>query len=338
MATIRLFRKKWQAIVRRKGYPSQSKSFDLRKDAEKWARQQERLFDTHQWVDYSEAERTTLHELICRYEEEVTATKRGANIEKYRLDLFKHSSLAKYSVASVSRQMIAQWRDERLKKVSSGTVLRELQVLSHIFTVAMKEWGMHLNSNPVNLIRKPQAGKARDKVLDDTQRNALIYACSQCKNPWVKPVVIFALETAARRGEILGLLWKDVDLKRRLAKLQETKSGTPRAVPLSPACCEMLNVLPRSIDGKVFPITIEALKQAYERAVNRAGIEDFTFHDLRHDALTRLAKMGFSVLELRAISGHTTTTMLQRYVTIDAHHLVHKFIDLKAKINCDMLA
>ena len=327
MATLRLVRDKWQAIVRRKGYPSQSKTFNLYKDAEKWARQQERLFDTHRWVDYSEAERTTLYELICRYEEEISVTKRGAKVEKFRLELFKHSEIAKYSVASVSRQMIAEWRNQRLAQVSSGTVLRELQILSHIFTVAMQEWGIHLNSNPVGSIRKPQAGKPRDRVLSDEERINLLKACGQCKNPWVKPVVIFALETAARRGEILGLMWKDVDLKKRIAKLTETKTGSPRAIPLPPSCCQMLQTLPRSIDGKVFPITIEALKQAYQRAVRRAEIEDLTFHDLRHDALTRLAKMGFSVLELRAISGHTTTTMLQRYVAVDACDLARKIYE-----------
>ena len=135
-------------------------------------------------------------------------------------------------------------------------------------------------------------------------------------------MVAFALETAARRGEILGLCWKDVDLDRSTAKVNG-KTGS-RTVPLSPACVELLKGLPRSLDGRVFPVTVETLKQAYERAVTRAGIKDFTFHDLRHDALTRLAKLGLSVLELRAISGHTSANMLQRYVSIDPGELASK--------------
>lgn len=134
--------------------------------------------------------------------------------------------------------------------------------------------------------------------------------------------MIFALETAARRGEVLSLTWADVCLETATARVDGKTGG--RSVPLSPACIAMLEGLPSRDDGCVFPITVEALKQAYERAVARAGISDFTFHDLRHDALTRLAKRGFNVLELRAISGHTTANMLQRYVAIDACDLARR--------------
>lgn len=322
MATIRPMRDKWQAIVRRKGYPSQSKTFDIKKDAEKWARQQERSIDAGQWVDRTEAEQTTLKELLERYAQEVSQNKRGADAEAYRIEQFKRSKLAQYAPAAITSRLIAGWRDDRLQEVSPGTVLRELQLLGHVFTVAMREWGIALNSNPVALVRKPAPNKARDRVLADAQREALIAACGQCRNPWIKAVVIFALETATRRGEILSLTWSNVSLEARTA-LVSGKTGA-RKVPLSPACIEALRGLPRSLDGRVFPVTIEALKQAYERAVKRAGIDDFTFHDLRHDALTRLAGMGFNILELRSISGHTTANMLQRYVSIDAGSLAKR--------------
>lgn len=322
MATIRPMREKWQAIVRRKGYPSQSKTFDLRKDAERWARQQERAIDAGQWVDRTEAEQTTLADLLDRYFSEVSKGKRGVDAESYRIEQFKRSNLAKYAPAAITGKLIAGWRDQRLTEVSPATVLRELQLLGHVFNVAIREWGFGLHSNPVSLIRKPAPNKARDRILNDDQRQALIAAVGQCQNPWIKPVVIFALETATRRGEILSLTWGDVDLERRVAKVSG-KTGS-RTIPLSPACIAMLKALPRSLDGLVFPVTIETLKQAYERAVARAGIHDFTFHDLRHDALTRLAKLGLNVLELRAISGHTTANMLQRYVSIDAGDLAGK--------------
>lgn len=322
MATIRPMRDKWQAIVRRKGYPSQCKSFELRKDAEKWARQQERAIDAGHWVDRTEAEQTILGDLLMRYAKEISTTKRGAEIETIRINALCRSSLAKYAVASITGQTLAHWRDQRLTEVSGSTVTRELQLLGHLFTVAIREWGFALHSNPVSLIRKPTPNKARDRVLNDDQRQALITACAECQNSWIKPVLIFALETATRRGEILSLTWLDVDLQRRTAKVSG-KTGS-RTVPLSPSCITMLKAIPRSIDGYVFPVTIETLKQAYGRAVARAGIKDFTFHDLRHDALTRLAKLGLNILELRSISGHTTANMLQRYVSIDASDLAKK--------------
>lgn len=322
MATIRPMRDKWQCIIRRKGHPAQSKTFDLRKDAEKWGRQQERLIDAGQWVDRTEAEQTTLGELLKRYSKEISITKRGADVETTRINALCRSALAKHSVATITGKTLAHWRDERLTEVSGSTVTRELQLLGHVFSVAIREWGFGLHSNPVSLIRKPTPNKARDRVLDDTQRQALVTACAQCQSPWVKPVVVFALETAARRGEILALTWRDVDLERRVAKVSG-KTGS-RTIPLSPACVSMLKALPRSLEGHAFPVTIETLKQAYTRAVARAGIQDFTFHDLRHDALTRLAKLGLNVLELRSISGHTTANMLQRYVSIDSSDLAKK--------------
>lgn len=322
MATIRQRGSSWQAIVKRKGYPTQSKSFELKKDAEKWARHQERLLDAGAWVDQTEANQTTLGVLLDRYAREISITKRGAEIESIRLKALCRSKLAQYSVAAITGQLLAQWRDQRLTTVSRSTVTRELQLLSHVFTVAIQEWGYGLNSNPVSLIRKPTPNKARDRVLSNAEKASLLDALDSCRNPWIKPVVIFAMETAARRGEILSLTWDCVDLQRGTAKV-DGKTGA-RAIPLSPSCVALLRSLPRSLDGRVFPVTVEALKQAYERTVTRAGIKDFTFHDLRHDALTRLAKKGLSVLELRAISGHTTANMLQRYVSIDAGELAEK--------------
>ncbi|WP_250501614.1 site-specific integrase [Caballeronia sp. AZ7_KS35] len=324
MATIRQRNDRWQAIVKRQGYQTQSKSFALRKDAEKWARQQERLIDAGQWMDTSDDRKVLLSELLDRYAKEVSTGKRGSRAESYRIETFKKLGLAKHSVYTITPQMVASWRDARLAEVSSGTALRELQLLGHVFSIAIREWGIRLPSNPVSLIRKPRSGRARDRVLTASERTALIAACNQCQNPWIRPVVVFALETAARRGEILALTWDDVDLQNRTAVLRVTKTGQPRRIPLSSACAAMLDALPRSLDGRAFPVSMEALKQAYERAVTRAGITNFTFHDLRHDALTKLAKQGLSVLELRAISGHTTANMLQRYVSIDACELAMK--------------
>ncbi len=322
MATIRQRGCQWQCIVRRKGYPNVTQTFVTKKDAERWARQQEHLIDEGRWIDRSEAERTTLGELLDRYAKEVTPTKRGKDSELLRINAFKRHTLAKYSVAAITPKLIAQWRDERLKEVAGSTVARQLNLLGHVFSVAIREWSFNLHNNPVSMIRKPAGNPPRDRILTDEQRAALVAACGQCRNPWVKPAVIFALETAARRGEILGLAWGDVDLQRAVAKVSG-KTGS-RKIPLSPACLSMLRALPRSLDGRVFPVTDRALQQAYGHAVGRAGIIDFTFHDLRHDALTRLAKLGLNILELRAISGHTTANMLQRYVSIDAYSLAEK--------------
>ncbi len=140
MATIRQRNKRWQVIIKRKGFPLQSKTFDLRKDAEKWARQQERLLDTGHWTNKSEAEKTTLCSLLERYKQEVSSKKRGHRAEAYRIEQLQRSEISRNPVAAITSHMVAKWRDERLKQVSPGTVLRELQLFSHVFTVAIHEW------------------------------------------------------------------------------------------------------------------------------------------------------------------------------------------------------
>lgn len=326
MAFIRQRGARWQCIVKRAGYPLTSRTFDHKKDAEKWGRHEERLMDTGHWVDPSIAKSTTVGDLLSRYESEVSAKKRGHKAETYVIKQFMRSRLSQYSPSTITSQVIAAWRDERLNVVSTGTVLREMQLLNHLFSIAMKEWGIALPVNPVSLVKKPAPGAPRDQVLTEAQRDRLLNACRQCENPWILPVVIFALETAARRGEILSLTWRDVDLERYIAKVSG-KTGT-RKLPLSSNCITMLQALPRDESGMVFPVSAYALRHAYRRATSRAQIKNFTFHDLRHDALTRLSRQGINVLELRAISGHTTTQMLQRYVSIDASELAKKMTGL----------
>lgn len=322
MSTIRKRGDRWQVIVKRKGYPTQSNTFVLKQDAEKWGRQQERLLDTGQWQDTTQTRQTTLDDLLVRYLGEVTSTRGDPRPETSHIRAIQRASIAKYSIAALTSTLVAAWRDERQRVAAPSTVTKELNLLGHVLKVASREWGIVLQSNPVSLVRRPPQPAPRDRVLNDSQRASLLASCGKCRSPWVKPVVVFALETAARRGEILSLTWANVDLQRGTAKV-DGKTG-PRTVPLSPACLAMLQGLPRSLDGLVFPIVRYTLQNSYERAVMKAGIVDFTFHDLRHDALTRLAKRGFTVLELRAISGHTTANMLQRYVSIDAGDLAIK--------------
>jgi integrase len=322
MATVRQRNGRWQAIVKRTGFPSQTRTFGLRRDALKWATAQERLLDTGEWQDATEARRTTMAALLDRYLREVTPHKRGAVPEQYRIAVLKRSTLAKFAPAAITSGMVASYRDARLQEVSPATVNRDLQVLRHVFNIAMQEWGIAIAINPVRLVARAREAGARDRVLTNQERQALLDACSQCLNPWVRPVVFFALETAARRGEILSLPWKAVDLTSCTAMV-DGKTG-PRTIPLSGPCVSMLKVLPRSINGQVFPVSKSALEQAFRRAAQRADVKNFTFHDIRHDSLTRLAKLGFSVLELRAISGHTSANMLQRYVSIDASDLAQK--------------
>ncbi|WP_321849351.1 site-specific integrase [Burkholderia diffusa] len=357
----------WEAQVRRRGYPAQSKTFTTRAEADAWASMIESEMSRGVWVSRNEAEATTLYEALKRYEEEISLSKKGAAQEASVLKICQAVDLAKRPLATIRSADIAKLRDEWLKDYKPATVLRRLAVLSHVFNVARKEWGMESLSNPVELIRKPQPNNARTRRIaliepsaeladaDDpgSERGApdseLERVVTASNSTLLPPIIWLAVETAMRRGEIVSLQWKHVDLKRRVAHLPATKNGDARDVPLSPRAIAVLQALQDSCDAakhapkvapisdgvgddkrRVFEIRSDAVTRAFERAVARARksyleecrevsrrpdgkfLTDLRFHDLRHEATSRLASI-FPLHELTKITGHKDPRMLMRY-------------------------
>lgn len=331
----------WQARVARKGHPPQYRTFDTKTAAERWAVEIESEMKRGVFVSREAAESVTLKELLERYLREITPTHKGAAAEEPRLRALSRQPLAQRIVATLRPKDFAAWRDERLREVSAGTVARELNLLHHVFEIARREWDVYL-LNPVGDVRRPKQPPGRERRLSEDEEEKLLSALraaerdeqgrytSAARNVWMRPLVAFAIETAMRRGELLALRWKDVDLARRTARLRDTKNGEPRTVPLSPKACEALREVPRSVDGRVFPLHPEGVKSAWERALERARrdyerecaekgtkpdssfLADLHFHDLRHEATSRLARV-YQPHELAKITGHKDLRMLLRY-------------------------
>ena len=336
----------WQVRVRKKGYPQQVKTFRTKAEAERWARTVEAEMDRGAWQDRTEAERTTVGELLDRYAREVLAERKHCTPELSRLKTLK-DHFASTSVARLTSSAIAEFRDHRLKEqgrggmpVSGQTVKHELGLLHRVLKKAEREWGIALPLGlPTEKVQAPKLPQARDRRLQGDEEDRLLSECSKAQNPWLLPVVCFAIETAMRAGEILqtkgttdketgerpiqttGLLWKHVDLNKRTAFLPETKNGTARTVPLSSAAVEVLRGLPRPLDGRVFGATYEAIHLSFNRACRRAAIEDLRFHDLRHEATSRLFEKGLNPMQVAAITGHKTLQMLKRYTHLKAEDL-----------------
>ena len=325
---------RWQAQIRSKGYRSQTQTFKTKAAAEVWVRSIEIEMDYGYFQLQNEATRTTLGELLERYRREVTPLKKGHVDERHRIDQLKRHHLAERYISSIRGVDIALYRDERLKKVTGDTLRRELSILSQVFEVSRKEWGIFVH-NPVRDIRLPPKNRPRDRrlqrsnVATEDEQTRLFDACRQCRNPFLLPLVQLALETAMRQGELLKLRWQHVDLKRRTAYLPDTKNGEARTVPLSVTAVSVLSDLPRSRTGDVFPnCTRNAVKKAFVRARERAGIQDLRFHDLRHEATTRLFELGLNVMEVAAITGHKDIRMLSRYTHLRAEDLAQKLARL----------
>ena len=325
MASFRQRSGKWQARVLRNGYPDQTKTFETKADAEKWARALESEIDRGQFVSVSEAQRNTLGDLIERYLAEVTPSMKGASEDTIRLKAIMRRPIARWSLAHLSATRIAAYRDQRLKEVSAGTVIRELAYLSSVINHARREWGINV-PNPVQMVRKPQSPQARARVLTDEEVVRLLDALEPTgrRSRWTKPAVQIALATAMRRGEILALRWEHVNLQNRTAFFPDTKNGEPRSVPLSSAAVRLLADLPRHISGVVIPVKFFTLDAAFKRGLRRAGLEDVRFHDLRRTAITRLAEKLPNVIELAAVSGHKSLTVLKRYYRPSASELAQK--------------
>lgn len=324
MASIRKRNDKWQARVVVAGQEV-CKTFLYKTDAARWAREQQT--EMEKAVAHGCSGYATLAMVINRYLVEVLPTRRGRGQDTYLVRRFLQMPWSELAVAKVRPEHIATMRDLRLKEVSTGSVRRELDVLSSIFNHAIKEWRL-CRENPVLSIKKPSPGRARQRRLMPDELERVIQAS---QSPDFTAIITLALETVMRRSEILGLQWSNIDLGRRLAFLPLTKNGESRYVPLSSKALEILQKLPRRSDGKVFDKNGTSLSGAFQRAVTRARklyeaecaqagvtadqkyLTDLRLHDLRHAATTRFVEHGLNLIEVSAITGHKTLSMLKRY-------------------------
>lgn len=322
MATIRKLRGKWQAQVRRKGMAPRAKSFESKADAERWARSLEAEVDRCGVLpDTRLAENTTLTEVLTRYKDEITPKKRSAISEVARINGILRRPICHRTLTLLSTADLASYRDERLKKVAPATVVRELNTISHAIDTARREWGIHLAQNPCKLVRRPSPPRGRLRRLVGDEEQLLLAAADAGRSAYMRPLIVLAIETGMRRGELLTLDWKHVDLERRVAHLPLTKNGDSRDVPLSTRAIEILRGLRTGGSGRVLEVAPNAVRLAWERIVRRAGLVDLHFHDLRHEAVSRLFEKGLNVVEVSTISGHKELRMLQRYAHLRADDL-----------------
>ena len=339
MATIRQIKSGfWQGIIRKKGYSQLSRTFSTRRDCELWSVDTEAKMNRGVFNDVSESESLTLRLGLKRYLEEVTPTKKGADSETYKINALLREKFVDKTFATFRQSDAAKYRDELINRgLSASTIRKNLSLVSHLYETANREWGVSCN-NPIKSISKPKVNNSRERRLSAIEHKYLIAALTNTgagerQNHVVLDVVLFAIETAMRQGEILGLKWTDIDLVERAATLKDTKNGDSRGVPLSSIAIKILSDsdssnVTRLKRGKVFNTTCSAVKQSFKRAVLRARkayeaeynevnrdekvLIDLTFHDLRHEATSRLATV-FQMHELMKIIGHKDGRMLARY-------------------------
>jgi integrase len=342
----------YRAQVRVKGRPAESETFSTRKKAEAWAKALESAIEDGRHFPHRKARGTPFADLVKRYREsalkelpKVSADKRDQHLEWWM------KRFAGRTLAEITPDLIAEARDAlAAEKFTRGkprknrktgemvppkeytrtgaTVNRYLATLSHLFTVAMKEWRV-LDRNPLSSISKKKESRGRIRFLSDAERDALLDACAKSDWPALHVLVLLAISTGARRGELIHLRWADVDLKNARAIVHDTKNGDPRVLPLVGKALPALResklqgsalsewVFPQSSG---FPGPYEGFDGHWYAALESAGIKDFRFHDLRHTCASYLASQGASLLEIADVLGHRTMQMVKRYSHLAQGH------------------
>jgi len=330
----------------RKGYQTQSKTFNSRVEAIKWARKIETEIDqgvikpnktlANRMLD----QQLSFGEAAEHYIKNYSIHKRNCKTESGTIKtLIRH--WGNEHVQSIDKAKVFALRDDLLSRGRSGdTVNHYFNAISKVYQMLQAEWSIAID-NPAKNIKRLPANPSRTKRINGETETALLSACAHSTSKLLKPIVQFALETGMRRGEIMGLKWSDIDLPSRRAFLHVTKNGEPRQVPLTLKAIQILCEIKNEHPEQVFPLSMDALRRYFDKAIKVAkenwkseGVnpfDDVRLHDCRHEALSRLSDAGLNVIELSHISGHKTLTQLARY-THPSHEAIFAKLDKLSEI------
>ena len=328
---------RFRALVRRKGFPPVSKTFARKTEAMRWALGIEADMEAGRYRTAAGGAHTVA-DMIHKYVRQRLPAKKTGHRQRQQLELWRRL-IGDYELNQLQPQHIAAVRDSLAETRSPGTVVRYLAALSHAFTIAIRDWHW-IQENPCRLIEWPREPRGRVRFLSDDERVRLLEACRVSRCQPLYAVVMLALLTGMRRGEILGLRWRDVDLERRRLILTETKNNERRQVPLTPKAVEIVTALP-TLDRRPSALLFRSprgggravdIRHPWEAAVQRAGLEDFRFHDLRHTAASYLAMSGATTNEIAAILGHKTLSMVQRYAHLTTEHAGSALVRMESAV------
>lgn len=317
----------YRVQVRRIGLPAINQSFKTREQALAWARKIEYELDTGIYLSKEDTERITFAELATRYIKEVSPKKKGFKQEAYRLNKIIRE-FKDFRMHQIKNLHIASYRDRMLNKgFAPASVLNDISMISQVFEMSIKEWGIPLANNPCRSIKKPKVNNQRSRRLTDDEETLLLHYASKSRAILLPHLITLALETGMRLGELLSLTWNHVYLGRRFAYLPDTKNGTSRSVPLSSKAIQEFEKIKKHPDhNRVFWTWShnKTVQNVWQRVCMKAGIQDLHFHDLRHEATTRLSEKLPNILELSSVTGHKDLRMLKRYYHPKAEELALK--------------
>jgi integrase len=330
----------YTAQVRLKGYPAQTATFPRITDAKKWVQDTESAIREGRHFKTAESKKHTFADMVDRYiKAQLPNYNEKEQAERKSKLLWWEDRLGVYLLSDITPPLIVECRDLLGETRSPATVVRYMAALSHAFTIAVNEW-QWLHENPAKKVKKPTEPDGRVRFLDDDERQRLLVACKESSSELLYMCVILALSSGMRQAELMGLKWQDVNLKDGFLILHKTKNGTKRRVPLSGLGLSLLqeHAKIRRIDTPLlFPSNSNPqksidLRSAFQYALERAEVENFHWHDLRHCTASYLAMNGASLAEIAEVLGHKTLSMVKRYSHLSDGHVSNVVASMNAKI------
>ncbi len=320
----------YRAKVRLKGYPPQSATFKRKTDAKNWISDTESAIRNGRYFQGSESKKHTLSELIDRYIENVLPDKSSSKIflknQEFQLKWWK-AQIGDYLLSDITASKISALKDKLVEEKNRPTTAnRYLAALSHCYNTAINEWEW-TNENPVKKVKKSKESSGVVRFLSDDERSRLLEACKELDHT-LYILVVTALSTGARRGELLNAKWQDLNLEKEVLIIYETKNKEIKALPIKGLNLKLLKeayknkkpdieyIFP-STKGFNKPKNIEGIWRA---SLKKANIDNFRFHDLRHSAASYLAMNGASLAEIAEVLGHKTLQMVKRYAHLSESH------------------
>lgn len=339
----------YRTQVRIRGHPACSATFKRKTDAKRWAQQTEFSIRDGRYFRSDLHRKFTVADMIDRYVADILPRKtRSAHTQVHQYRWWR-DRIGSYLLSDVTPSILAKCRDELAREEVPGgqlrsraTVNRYLAAISHSFNTAMNEWEW-LPNNPVEPLGKLKEPTGRIRFLEPEELKKLMVACAESKSKYLNPIVVLALATGMRRGEILSLTWNQVDLDRGSVTLQRTKNDQFRAIPLTGHARDLIGQLHNEDarrDDLLFPGKSKKapvdIKGPWITALKRAEIEDFRFHDLRHTAASYLAMNGATTSEIAEVLGHKTLQMVMRYTHLSEAHTTEVVERMNRKLFSDV--
>ena len=325
MSTISKYRDKFKVSIRRKFHKPIYKTFSRYDDAKSWASDSERKLEKGFYEDLTEANKTSLADVLEKYGKEKVPEKKSQDTPLYMIKKISRHTIGKLTLTNLTTFRLIKYRDEIASIRTKSTANKYITLISVALKTAINEWGIYLPKNPAYHVPRLEEKKKITRILVNGEYDRLLPHASSSKLYFLKAMIIVAYESGARRGELIKLLDRNVNWQKSTALLLDTKTNVDREIALSPKAVEALKSVPPTIIGQFFPVkSKEQFRFYWNQCKKKAGIVDLKFHALRHTFVTLKLEEGWSIAEISAQTGHADLKSLQTYQHIRTKHLVKK--------------